>query len=82
VVVGREANEAVVNVIDDGPGIAASERARVFDRFYRGASSRESGSGLGLSIVKRIAELHGGSVALGDADGGGLHVAVRLPAAP
>lgn len=64
---------AFVEVADAGPGIAPEERARVLDRFYRVAGSGESGSGLGLSIVAKIAELHGARLELSDGpDGKGL----------
>ncbi|HKY91322.1 MAG TPA: ATP-binding protein, partial [Nevskiaceae bacterium] len=65
-------------VSDTGPGIPAAERARVFDRFHRLPGSSGLGSGLGLSIVKAIAEAAGASVALDDAPGGGLKVSVRF----
>ena len=68
-------------VTDNGPGIAPSERQRVFDRFYRAAPNGTGGSGLGLAIVKAVAEQHGASVVLDDAPGGGLRVTVRFPAA-
>jgi two-component system OmpR family sensor kinase len=61
---------AVLEVQDTGPGIAAEERDRVFDRFYRSETAVEGGSGLGLAIVRRIAERHGGKVELLDAPGG------------
>ncbi|WIM06652.1 MAG: ATP-binding protein [Candidatus Nitricoxidivorans perseverans] len=61
---------AFVEVADAGPGIAPEERARVLDRFYRVAGSGESGSGLGLSIVAKIAELHGARLELSDGPGG------------
>ena len=71
-------------VSDDGPGIAAAERARVFDRFYRRAGNSTSGSGLGLAIVKSIADAHGAAVELTDnppgpraARGGGIPAAGR-----
>jgi signal transduction histidine kinase len=70
---------AVIEVIDTGPGIPAGDRDRVFDRFYRRAGSQENGTGLGLAIVKSIAEHHGARVALTEAPGGGLHVAVSFP---
>src|SRR5690606_20297898 len=55
---------AVVTVEDGGPGVPADLRARIFEPFFRlpGASEREGGVGLGLSLVKTIAERHGGSV--------------------
>lgn len=72
----------VLAVRDNGPGIAPSERSRLFDRFVRGSAANAPGSGLGLAIVKRIAERHGATVALEDGlDGRGLGVAVSFPAA-
>ncbi|MFP5406339.1 MAG: sensor histidine kinase [Gammaproteobacteria bacterium] len=70
-------------VEDSGPGIAAAERDRVFDRFYRVAASRDvSGSGLGLAIVKAIADRHGARLALGDSEQlGGLRASVEFPMA-
>ncbi|KVL97452.1 ATP-binding protein [Burkholderia stagnalis] len=74
----------VLEVSDDGPGIPDAERADVWERFYRGAGSQAattSGSGLGLSIVKRIAEQHRATVVLGTSTGGhGLTVTVRFDA--
>lgn len=68
-------------VSDDGPGIPAGERMKVFDRFYRLDKSRNSpGTGLGLSLVKAVGELHGGTVTLSD-NGPGLTCTVRFPAA-
>jgi two-component system OmpR family sensor kinase len=78
-----EGNQAVFEVEDTGPGIPLAERERVFDRFYRGSAAAEGGSGLGLSIVRRIAERHGGRVELADAaDGRGLVARVRIPLSP
>ncbi len=75
----REANQAIFEVEDSGPGIPAGERERVFARFYRGESTAEGGSGLGLAIVRRIVERHGGKVELLDRpDGTGLRVRVTL----
>jgi two-component system, OmpR family, sensor kinase len=69
------------SVADTGPGIPPEERERVFDRFYRGDATPEAGSGLGLSIVKRIAAAHRASVELEPpASGSGLVVTVRFPA--
>lgn len=73
-------SDAVLEVADAGPGIAPSERQRVFDRFYRVAGSTAPGSGLGLSIVERVAQAHGAHIELGEAPGGGLLVRVRFPA--
>ena len=71
--------QAVLQVEDDGPGIAVPERDAVFGRFYRGAASEgHDGSGLGLAIVREIARLHGGTVALSETPGGGLTVSVCL----
>jgi two-component system, OmpR family, sensor histidine kinase TctE len=78
--VSREGAWIVLKVIDNGPGIAAELVAHVFERFKRGATSVE-GSGLGLSIVRKIAQRHGGNVTLGaGSDGHGLTVTVTLPA--
>jgi two-component system sensor histidine kinase QseC len=70
---------AELSVVDQGPGISEAQIDRVWDRFYRVLGSGETGSGLGLSIVKRIAELHGARVTLAPGVGGtGLHVRVRI----
>ena len=78
--VERDERGTVLVVADTGPGIAAVDRARVFDRFYRGEVNEEAGSGLGLSIVKRIADAHGAAITL-DAprEGTGLVVRVTFP---
>ena len=70
---------ALLSVGDTGPGIPEAERERVFERFQRLADAEIPGSGLGLSIVRQVVDLHGGKVALGDAPGGGLLVEVSLP---
>jgi signal transduction histidine kinase len=73
--------ELVLEVADTGPGIAPDERARVFDRFYRGRDAPAGGSGLGLAIVQQIAQMHGGSVELAEPENGpGLLVRARFPA--
>ncbi len=66
-------------VSDSGPGIPERERERVFQRFYRGPGTRAPGSGLGLSIVHRIATLNGLEIHLGESSLGGLRVTVTLP---
>ncbi|MGH8785595.1 MAG: ATP-binding protein [Cupriavidus necator] len=77
VLVGRSADGRAVELVvsDNGPGIPAEERARVFDRFYRVADAPTGGSGLGLAIVAEIAQSHGARVVLEDA-GPGLRVRV------
>lgn len=70
--------DALIEVEDDGPGIAPADRERVFERFAR-ATLQGDGCGLGLSIVKEIAERHGGEVALEGAAPKGLRVRLRLP---
>ncbi len=66
-------------VRDDGPGVPANERERLFERFARGEGANAPGSGLGLAIVKRIAERHAARVDLGGGlDGRGLGVTVAF----
>ena len=70
---------ARLTVSDDGPGIPPTERGRVFDRFYRRAGTTPPGSGLGLSIVKSIADAHGATITLADGPSGkGLSVTVSF----
>ena len=69
-----------LTVRDRGPGIAPADLPGVFDRFYRAASARAvPGSGLGLSIVRQVAESHGGTVRAESAPGGGTLIRLRLP---
>lgn len=73
---------AVVEIEDDGPGIPAQDRERVFEPFYRREPSRNrqtGGAGLGLAIVRSIARGHGGDVSLVNRNGGGLTARVLLP---
>lgn len=75
----RRAQELIIELADNGPGIARSERDAVLRRFYRGAASRQTpGSGLGLNLVAAIVHLHGFGLELGDA-GPGLVVRIRAP---
>jgi two-component system sensor histidine kinase QseC len=92
--IGNDDGQAVLCVADDGRGIPAAERESVRQRFRRGASADScataaagqslpdaTGSGLGLSIVDRIVELHGGALSLSEGPGGrGLAVRILLPA--
>ncbi|MBK1887864.1 MULTISPECIES: ATP-binding protein [Marinobacter] len=79
----RVGEEVVLLVVDTGPGIPEKARNVVVSRFYRGLGSGEEGSGLGLSIVERIAHLHGASLRFDDNNdsGEGLIVSVRFKAA-
>jgi two-component system, OmpR family, sensor histidine kinase TctE len=75
------AGEDFANLVveDNGPGIAAEERERVFERFYRLLDKQVSGSGLGLAIVREIAHLHSATVTLGEGPRGqGARVTVRF----
>jgi signal transduction histidine kinase len=75
---GRAEGCVELIVADDGQGVPAEERDRVFDLFQRGSNSGERGSGVGLGLVRRIAETHGGNVELTES-GVGARVVVRLP---
>jgi two-component system sensor histidine kinase MprB len=75
--------DGTLTVDDEGPGIAEEDRPHVFDRFYRSAESRGmSGSGLGLSIVRQVAERHSGTVRVDDAPGGGARLVLWMPGSP
>ena len=80
VTVTRSGLSNLVAVRDTGPGIPESQHSEMFGRFRRGKDTTSPGSGLGLSIVRRIAELHGGSVRLANQAQGGLCCEVWLPA--
>jgi signal transduction histidine kinase len=74
---------AVLEVSDDGPGIPADDRERVFERFVRLDHARDrdqGGTGLGLAIARDIVTAHGGTITAGPAAGGGARFEVRLPA--
>ena len=78
----EDGDVVVLDVADDGPGIAAPDRARVFERFVRLDDARargDGGSGLGLAIVRKIVDSSGGTVVVGDAPAGGARFTVRLP---
>jgi two-component system OmpR family sensor kinase len=77
-----ERDQAVIEVIDDGPGIAADHAERLFERFFRADPSRSrdtGGAGLGLSIVAAIVAAHGGTVEAAPAPGRGSVFIVRIP---
>ncbi|WFP63794.1 HAMP domain-containing sensor histidine kinase [Mesorhizobium sp. WSM4904] len=78
--VTRQDDRILVHVSDNGPGIPAGEREKVFQRLYRLDTSRTTpGSGLGLSLVKAVADLHGATITLDD-NNPGLGVSVSFPA--
>ncbi|HEX8086289.1 MAG TPA: HAMP domain-containing sensor histidine kinase [Solirubrobacteraceae bacterium] len=73
--------DGAVSVRDHGPGVPDADKPLIFDRFYRGATSRgRPGSGLGLAIVRQVARTHGGDVTVEDAPGGGALFRLTLPA--
>jgi len=89
--VRSEGDRVAFTVADDGAGIPATDRERVFAPFYRGARARTPGGhrgvGLGLTLARRIAEVHGGTIAVAAASGGdgderGCQVVITLPARP
>jgi signal transduction histidine kinase len=72
-----EGDRATVEVIDDGIGIPSEARDRIFQPFF---TTKPSGTGLGMSIVKKIVDLHGGDVTVDSAPGRGTRVRISLPA--
>ena len=79
--VERRNGEIVLSVEDDGPGIPPDLRDKVFERFFRGAGDRSGSGGLGLSIVRAVADSHSGTVELEEPlDGRGARFVVRFPA--
>ena len=78
----REGPNAVVEVLDDGPGVPDDERPNVFERFFRGRGERElhnRGIGIGLAIAREIVELHRGRISLENRPEGGATLTVTLP---
>lgn len=76
----QEQDSVVISVLDRGPGVAAEDVAHVFDPFARGGETAVRGSGLGLYLVRTLAEAQGGTVRVSDRVGGGADFTVRLPA--
>jgi hypothetical protein len=87
ITVRREGSWALLEVADNGPGIAEADRGRAVDRFTRLDNARtRPGAGLGLAMVSAVAQIHGGTLELGNASGGeggggGLLARIRLPGA-
>jgi signal transduction histidine kinase len=78
----RQAHDAVFEIRDEGIGIPATDQANLFKSFHRGANvGNVPGTGLGLTIVKRCVDLHGGSVTFVSVEGQGTSFTVRLPSA-
>ena len=79
----RDGDRALLEVVDDGPGIPDGIEQQVFDRFVRGGGPADTvgggGSGLGLAIVRAVAESHGGTVEAGRSAYGGARFSIRLP---
>ncbi len=76
------AGQVSIDVLDNGPGIAPTDRHQVLRRLYRGpAADAQPGHGLGLSLVAAIARLHGYTVQIGNADGGGARISLQCPTA-
>jgi signal transduction histidine kinase len=82
--VSRDGGSVILEVADRGPGIAAENRRRIFERFVRLDAARSTypeGSGLGLAIVDQVVRAHAGEVSVEDREGGGAVFRIRLPAA-
>lgn len=79
--VSRRGNEVVTTVSDHGPGVAEDEVERIFDRFFRGASTQKiaSGAGMGLAVCKRLVEAMSGTIKAENREGGGLTVTFTVP---
>jgi signal transduction histidine kinase len=79
----RDGDELVLSVADTGVGIPMADQARVFEKFERGdPTAAQTGAGLGLSLVKSLIELHGGTVTIESAPGNGTTVRCHLPLGP
>jgi signal transduction histidine kinase len=71
-----------ISVIDDGDGVPLEDRESIFRRFWRRSARASGGAGLGLSIVRKIVEAHGGCVAVDDGPGRGARFVMRFHPAP
>ena len=75
-------DQAVVTIVDDGPGIAKEDQAQVFARFHRSGARGDAALGLGLPLTRQFIEAHGGKVELESALGEGTSVTLTIPRAP
>jgi two-component system sensor histidine kinase HydH len=66
----------VIEVMDDGPGIPQEKRQEIFAPFY---TTKQKGTGLGLALVKKAVDAHGGRISVTDAEGGGAKFIIELP---
>jgi two-component system, OmpR family, sensor kinase len=85
VAVAQDQGTVTVMVSDHGPGLPDGDTESLFDRFWRAEGGRErgrAGAGLGLAIVREIAEVHGGEISAANAPGGGARFVLSLPASP
>ncbi|WP_139277945.1 sensor histidine kinase, partial [Rhodococcus marinonascens] len=73
---------AELRVADTGPGIAAEDLPRIFDRFFRSRAARADGSGIGLAVAAELTAAHGGTLAADSPPGRGTTFTTRLPALP
>jgi two-component system OmpR family sensor kinase len=78
--VASERGQVILRVADSGPGIAPADLPHIFDRFFRGARAVGDGSGLGLSLCREIARIHGGEIAAANRPAGGSEFTVSIPA--
>jgi len=76
VVVAREGQKAVIQVADNGPGVAGEILGKIFDPFY---TTRKDGHGIGLSFSHRVVSKHDGRLSAGNAEGGGAEFRIELP---
>jgi two-component system phosphate regulon sensor histidine kinase PhoR len=74
-----EDDQLILQVTDNGPGIASADQPHIFDKFYRGTNTKEEGSGLGLAIVKTIVDAHQGRIWVESTAGKGSSFFIVLP---
>lgn len=80
VLLRQKQNAIVVSVVDNGPGMSKEVMGRIYEKFYQGDTSRaSSGNGLGVTLAKRIVDLHGGTISVSSKEGKGTTFTVSLP---